>query len=241
MKADFSFYTDGLTLFITDLSIGEISSRTFKVFKDTVEIVSLLDPGLVFEVSLDTIGIYFLELTVVEGEGSSKASQYALVETISSHLEYNTILNIVMTLLPPGVTPNYPQFSIFKTTWMAILGPNFSETPEDETSYSYIQKILVAQLIIRELLLKLASDFLSRAFQTDGSDALGKVKKMVSGPHETEWFDSSETLKGLFSQTGIYNQILNNICSLSLSMGIYLSFCPIAPKDTFTPKLYRYA
>lgn len=181
-------------------------------------------------------------------------SEFILLEDTA--LTENTyIVSMVKTLLDSTFELDYPLFFLLKTKWLNILAPNFVNKviPEDELDIPYMFRVLTAYLVVRDFLLKIAQDFLngmgvSYTNTTTGSNttgAAGAIKKIVSGPLETEYFGESDkestvtSYQKAFLTDGMFDNISTAGCTLASSLGIYLSFCGHPPNTTITPRVVK--
>jgi hypothetical protein len=195
-----------------------------------------------FEVQIPVSGIWqvYLKAFPKDGEDSGSGAgtvpqtiRVILVVAIENNSINFTIHTQVLTLLPSGFSLGYEAFNLYRTKWQQILGPNLFENKADYTyefSYPIKYNMLIAYLVIRDMLIKAGNDFLLSTFEgslstSENTGIQGSVKAIRTGPVETEWFESSSTLKEIFKAGGKYDTINSACCSLADDLGIKLSFC----------------
>lgn len=255
MKADFSLVLEGLNLTVSDISIGnydrsklEIYSKGSSVFSSDEESPEMSSP---YVVAFAEPGIYWIKLTISSSlapDVTYSASNFILVEdSKNTSLSHSSIITLVMEILPKNFDLDYQLFTSLKSKWCSMVGPGLVPTKRnifDENNYSFLGKYLLAHLILRDLFLKAGNNFLMSTFSaaqdlSSSAGSQGAVKKITSGPIETEWFSGDDTLKTVFGTSGVYEQVLSTLGSLASSLGVYLSFLPNNPAHTFVPILIK--
>jgi hypothetical protein len=177
-------------------------------------------------------GFYRVTATVESDEETFIKEALVYLESVESGLT-QTIQELTNRNKPENIELPYPIFSDLKLKWLGICGFSY-----DESTLGFLEKFFIANLIIRDLLLKRAQEYLA----SQGSSSTvssGGIKKMVSGPLETEWFNESESLKNTFVPGGLFDNVSSLCCSLASHLGIYLSFCPNITSP-FSPILYKH-
>jgi hypothetical protein len=208
-----------------------------------------------FEIQIPVSGIWQIYLKAFpkdredSGSGAGTVSQtirVILVIAIENSSVNFTIHSQVVNLLPSGFAMGYEAFNLYRTKWQQVLGPNLFENKADYTyefSYPIKYNMLIAYLVIRDMLIKAGNDFLMATFEgalstSENTGIQGSVKSLKTGPVETEWFESSSTLKEIFKAGGKYDTINAACCSLASDLGIKFGFCRSA-NDNIIPKVLK--
>lgn len=114
---------------------------------------------------------------------------------------------------------------------------------EDEDHWPYLYKVLIAKLVIYDFILRNVKGSITAtseaASSSVSSSSSGALKSLEIGPSKAEWYDSSQTVKNLFSPNsqGVtsFDLMALDTCALANKLGVYLSMCqrgthPIVPK-----------
>lgn len=128
----------------------------------------------------------------------------------------NTIRNQQDYLYPLVVNPPAPSLKYNELEWQSL------------------ENVLISKLVLIELIINGANSYLlSQSKNNDGASRT--IKKITTGPAETEWFSDSDVWKGIMSEGGILEGIKKSACVLADRLRIFLPFCPVVNK-VITPK-----
>lgn len=253
MYADFTYVLAGKTITLTDISSGGvIASRLFEIIGLGSVVASSSDEVFVHDIEESGVYTVRLTLTSTDPEEEPSISEILLYVDDSSSNVSISIYETVIELLPVGFTFTYKLFNLYRVKWQSVIGPGIlPEIPQEQLTnelvYPYLVNLLIANLITRDIILREANNYLLSSYQSSGGSSSstttsgGGIKKIVTGPIETEWFNGSETLKTSFSSGGVYQQVVNTACSLANSLEIYLSFCENSQFANILPKVLKVA
>jgi hypothetical protein len=217
-NADFVFSFDGLSLELTDISnlsgirLWEVSSGGVSVATSDLK---------TFLITLDDGALYSISLKVTVGTTIYTSSVEILAEAEELFL-YQTITQIVLSLLPSGTPISEVQLQQGKYKWQAILAKGL-KIPEqythNELKWPYLANLLIGYLLVRDLIIQSINQLLLAT----GSG--GEVKKIVTGPAEVEYHGSDSSLTKLLGKDGALDLFQNQICAIAARLGIHISGC----------------
>lgn len=193
-------------------------------------------------------GFYTVKLTVVFDDASEgELIKVIGVSTAGSPLDA-PLETLVKTFLPPNVVFESVSSNIntLIQKWQLFLQPLVDPEIEPVNIYSELHwpplvNYLIAQLVAYDLIVGGANQYLIGIGNSSGSDSsgsAGEVKMIKTGPAEVEWFQGSETWSEVFKQGGTFEQLNNQICSLSHRLRINLYICKPLSHNTVVPKVY---
>lgn len=247
MEIDLTITKDGLTVFVSP-SFSETPESFTITLLDSVgdQVTQVTLPQLEYTVSES--GVYKVVVEAIFGGSTYVQGAYILLE---GSLLNQFIYTLVNQLIYDEIPLTYEEFFNYKQKWLEVLAPNFNPpidpaTPEENIPFLY--KFLIAHLITRDIILKIAQQYLTASayafFSSSGViNTSGGIKKIVSGPIETEYFGSEETnsiqevLKTAFIPGGMFENLVTTGCALASQLGIYLSHCPVPSDQLYVPKL----
>ena len=148
--------------------------------------------------------------------------------------------------IPSSVTtdPDYKDFLIKK--WQIFIAPLVTPLVAEaniynELHYSALANTLIINLVTLELLLHSATLYFM-GMGTDGSALVAKVKKVVTGPAESEYFgnaDISDGWKDILKTGGLIHALKEKSCMTAEQLDVQIYFCPKFPKPILSPKIYN--
>lgn len=223
--AKFSFVTNGLTVFLKDTSVNTPTSWLWEFGDGSSS--NLQNPNHTYVAN----GSYEVEFSATNADGTS-------VYTYSIDVnESNTIStdDILLFEAPSSLTIDENRKNYLLTKWRLYLQSAFEIDPlylMDESKYSQLQVILIAKLVIYDLIMREAYDYLYASIgggdDTNGASG-GNVKKIETGPSSAEWYSGSKTLAEIFTSSpggsSIFTTLTADICSISSKVGVKLPMC----------------
>jgi hypothetical protein len=101
---------------------------------------------------------------------------------------------------------------------------------------------LIAKLIVRDAFMLAVKNNLSAFLDVTGASPTAGVKKVVTGPAESEFFDTAASIRDFMkpNSSGVSPMELLNadICELASRLLIKLQMCKEIPVRTVVPKVY---
>lgn len=148
-----------------------------------------------------------------------------------------TIYQLVASNLPAGfvVSDNYIDERL--KYWQLFLRDGAEIDPEDVYKWSAWLAledgdkwaILLSYCIAYDVYLKILGGFFLWVNPGEQEESGGSVKKIVTGPTEVEYHDSSkalsEIIKAIKGQGGLLDEFLRLACAFAAQLGISLPFC----------------
>lgn len=229
--AKFTFDPNLLTVNFLDKSENSPTSWSWN-FGDSTTSTSQ-NPVKIYAAS----GKYTVQLTATNVDGSSNTSYIIIVST--TPVLPLTIIEMVNTKIPTGITvdPNYIINTI--TKWRLFLQPLLDPAILDsllfdETAWPSLANLLIADLTARDIILDGSGKSVVGNSQSSGGGINNPIKKIVTGPSEAEWFNSSEFWTDIFKKGGLFDALSFSCCNLASRLRIRLPFCPPL---TFSPTI----
>ena len=236
--AYFTYNADGLDVTFTNLSqnitgvttylwdFGDGNTSTLKDPTHTYTGVGFFDVGLTVDNTIDPPVTFTLRV------GVNAAGKPAL----------NTfnLLQMVERNLPAGVTLDTNQVVSYIRGWQEFIFPSVDPPTDEadkynETCYTPLANELISKLVTVDMILLGANAYLLNQGNSSGASSKD-VKKVVTGPAESEWFSNSDQWYAIMRPGGILEGLQNQCCGLASNLGIYLPFCP-APHNVTVPKV----
>lgn len=131
----------------------------------------------------------------------------------------------VMAILGESGKPNNQEYLTFRNTWQNSLGPALSIDPDhyhQEAMWDPLQNTLIAYLVARDYVQASANRVLVSVGSGGGS---GLVKRIETGPVNTEWFDSGSLYADIFKPGGLWEDLLASVCGIASIVGVYIRGC----------------
>lgn len=145
-----------------------------------------------------------------------------------------TIDQLVADALPAGFVVSEAYVQNRLRVWQTGLweAANVDEASKYEISaYTDDWHILLSYLIVYDTLSRVLSGNFTSVLDpgTDTEEGGGGVKKIVTGPTEVEFHDTTTALAKLLTamngENGIFNQFLITACAFAGKLGVQLPFC----------------
>ena len=254
---DFAYVVKGLE--VSFRIIGKVPGklRFHWDFGDSTPTSDLKNPVHIFKER----GFYTITLTITTEDGSSSKELYKnlvfsdLLKTRLSDSIYNLINYYIPKEIRKELTPEEKNTYINK--WQLYIQPLVNRAEGEEIPLEYYNDELYYEGLENQLIMELAIwDFLnvelskillntgmyfkeSSTESGEGDDVEQRIKKIVTGPTEVEYFDkTTEASSKIFSTYikalqpgGIVDQIKQNLCTLAQRLEIYLPFCDAINKS----------
>lgn len=242
--SSFTFITNGLTAVFKDTSLNSPNAWVWNF--GGAGSSSEQNPLFTFS----SAGTYTISLVATNTDGSSDAYTYDITVNEDNLITIDDILGFE---LPASITLDQSHKNYLLTKWRLYLQAAFAIETEyinDESHYSQLQNILLSKLVIYDLLLKEAQDYLASgmnggAVSSEGA-AGGNVKRVETGPAQVEWYSSSKTLSEIFTPNddgvSLFDEVLQDVCGLAGRLQVKLPMCrqfvtnPMVPIKTDTIK-----
>lgn len=258
---NYLFTKKGLTVLFKDKSTEVPVGSTYHWdFGDLSDPSSDNNPTHVYTVE----GIYDVKLTITKpdatifGEVTKTIVVSGLVSTTLSKSIYELIDSRIPAELRLSISDDSKREFIEK--WQLYIQPLVNHTiPIEEYSnelhYEALENQLIMELAAYDFLNLNVTNLIWNISNTinEGSkiggvpDETSKVKKIVTGPSEVEFFDNnlnSDSLYNLYKVLmnamqpgGSVDNIKRNLCMLALRLDIYLPICQLTGKVVFAPEV----
>lgn len=237
-QAYFNYVTDGLAVTFQNLSTGIQSTSTYAWEFGDGDTSTDKNPAHTYSGA----GFFIVKLTVTTGADSSVVEiQIGVAATGKPAPSNLSILDMIKTSIPTGVTLNVSTSVNSIRKWQDFIFP-IVDTPTDdsekylELSYSPLANQLIAELTCIDMIIDGANSFLiSQGNQTGASGK--ELKKITTGPAESEWFSGSEVWAEIMKVGGAFDQIQKHACELASYLRIPLDFCPALPRNPTVPSV----
>lgn len=262
---DYLFQKKGLTVLFKDKSMEVPVGSTYHWdFGDLSDPSSENNPSHTYV----SEGIYSVKLTITKPDTTEFGSitKSVVVSGLVSTTLSKSIYDLIDSRIPAelGLSMPLSKKVEFIEKWQLYLQPLVNhDIPVEEYSNELYYEALENQLIM-ELA---AYDFLSLSIsnlawnisniisesskQSSGDninpEETSKVKKIVTGPSEVEFFDTNLNSESLYNMYkilmnsmqpgGVIDTIKKNLCMLSNRIQIYLPICQLLPKPGFAPEV----
>lgn len=248
---DFQCITEGLGVSFRIFSKVPVKAIFSWDFGDFTDPSTLKNPSHTYSEN----GFYTVTLEVNDpNTGYHKTSSRTVIvsDMVKTHLP-DSIYNLVNNYIPQEITQgmSFEQKNVYINKWQLYIQPlvNREEGKEipiehynDELYYEGLENQLIMELAVwdflnvelSKILLNTGRYFKESNTETgEGDDVEQRIKKIVTGPTEVEYFDkTTEASSKIFSTYikalqpgGIIDQIKQNLCTLAQRLEIYLPFC----------------
>lgn len=236
--ANFTFITNGLTIFLQDTSTESPNAWQWD-FGDSVGTSIIQNPTY----SYAAAGSYTISLIATNGDGSSTPYTYEITVNSSNTVSIDDIIEFE---IPPSITLDQNTKNYLLLKWRLYLQAAFEIEDAylmDEASYSQLQNILIAKLIIYDLLVLEAKRYLASTMNGGGSSSTGasggNIKKIETGPSNVEWYSGSDTLSKIFGpdKNGVspFDSLSGDVCGLGNKLGVKLPMCKLYQNNPVIP------
>lgn len=256
--ANLAYIAQGLSVTFTDLSLGNVASRSWDFGDGT----SSTGPGnnSVRHTYIQE-GFYNVTLSVTAaGLGAEVTSMtVSLGPRINGPALAKPILIRLNDRVPLTLQTVVTTSMIWELirNWQEFLGPLCNPAIEDiynEFAWPNLELQLLEELIffdilddrIKNYLLGLVGNGPLTSSGTSASTSKGGIKKIVTGPTEVEWYNEAQSLEGFTKQLEILTMkggLLDNsrllICTLASRLKVILFLCPELNKPHFAPIIGR--
>tara|TARA_R110001632_G_scaffold103630_1_gene212357 strand:+ start:904 stop:1665 length:762 start_codon:yes stop_codon:yes gene_type:complete len=235
-QAYFNYVSTGLDVTFQNLSTGIQSTSTYEWDFGDGSTATDKDPAHTYT----SAGFFVVGLTVTTGADATTINIQIGVAQIGDPAPSNlSIFDMINSSMPIGVTVNASIAVNSIRRWQDFIFP-LVDPPTDitkkylELSYSPLANQLIAELTVIDIILDGANAFLLS--QSNQTGASGKeLKKIATGPAESEWFSGSETWAEIMKPGGAFDRIQKNACMIAAQLRVRLSFCPALPRSPFVP------
>ena len=258
---NYLFQKKGLTVLFKDKSTEVPDGSTYHWdFGDLTDPSSVKDPVHVYTEP----GIYDVVLTITKPDTTAfgSISKTILASDLVSTTLSKSIYELIDSRIPQELRLTIPLDSKveFIEKWQLYIQPLVNHTiPIEEYSnelhYEALENQLIMELAAYDFLNLNVTNLVWNISNTinEGSkiggvpDETSKVKKIVTGPSEVEFFDNnlnSDSLYNLYKVLmnamqpgGSVDNIKRNLCMLALRLDIYLPICQLTGKVVFAPEV----
>ena len=110
-----------------------------------------------------------------------------------------------------------------------VVNPPISSLKYNELEWESLENVLISKLVLIDLIIIGANAYLLS--QSKNNTGAGRtIKKIMTGPSETEWFSDSDVWKGIMGEGGILDGLKKSACVLADRLKVYLPFCATSRK-----------
>lgn len=260
MIVDFRTTIVGLKVKFTNTSSSLLEGQSFEWAFGDGKTSTEKDPVHLY----DDAGSFFVSLAIKDNNGIIKKTENEIrvTDKVKTQLS-GSIYDLIDQYIPLNIfgTLSYNTKRQFIEKWQLYLQPLVNhiiplEEYSNELYYEALENQLIMELAAYDFLsLSLANAIKATSVSIVGStldesnteeDTTGndvtttsRVKKIITGPTEVEYFDSSDTdsnvIKSLQS-SGVIEMLKQNICMLAERLEIYLPICR-SKSLTMVPKV----
>lgn len=237
-QAYFNYVNNGLVVTFQNLSTGIHTTSTYTWEFGDGDTSTDKNPAHTY----NGAGFFVVKLTITTGADSSSVEIQIGVATTGNPAPSNlSILDMINKSIPLGITLNVSTAVNSIRRWQdfifPIVNPPTLESEKYlELSYSPLANQLIAELTVIDIIIEGANSFLIS--QGNQSGATGKeLKKITTGPAESEWFSGSEVWAEIMKSGGAFDQIQKHTCQLASQLRVALDFCPALPRNPTVPSV----
>jgi len=238
MLVDFSYEVRGLDITLYNLST-DYTDCEWKAIHEGLEVDVSTDCEK-FDFAATAPGFYTITLKISEDvdgviEESIKGIEIYLVDAEGPTLMYSIIKQV--ELIYPGMAEdNWEAIERYKIKWQTILFPALNETLDpdlgdefmhDESKWPYFWNTLIAQLIARDIFLDIQGQL--SGVQPGTQKGGGPIKKITTGPVDTEWHHHAKMMDAIFKPDGLLDELDKRICAMGAIIDISFSWCKAKP------------
>lgn len=237
--AYFTYNADGLGVTFKNLSQNITGTTTYLWNFGDGQTSILKDPTNTYTV----VGFFDVILTLTDGaEINAITIRVGVNEAGKPELGNFNLIQLVTNNLPTGVTLDTTLAVSYIRGWQEYLFPLVDPPTDeaykyDETSYEPLVNQLIGKLVTVDIILQGAKSYLAGLGNNPGSSTKD-LKKVVTGPAESEWFSGSDMWYSIMRQGGILDGIQSECCVIAARICVFLPFCP-AQNKVITPQVSR--
>lgn len=229
--ANFDLSSNFLAIQFQDLSLNVPTSWSWD-FGDGSPVSTSQNPAHTYSAT----GTYVVSLTVTNADGSSNKTLSLLVSATA--VVPLTISEIVRRRMPGNLTVDTLLVESYKKEYQLYLQPLLNPAIVDadvfnESAWPPLANLLVAELVSYRLIadevnrLTLA---LTNTASNTSTQSQGALKKLVTGPSEAEWYNTTESTTQFLSSTfrqgsSFESNTVGMICTLAKRLDISLDIC----------------
>jgi len=182
-------------------------------------------------------GTYKVQLTVTNTDDETDTTNMIIGYNKDSATigVFVGIYDQVQAVLNGAIGMDSQEFLTFRNKWQELLGPSLGIDLlyyHHEAFWQPLQNTLIAYLIVRDSIQSSANRILSAV---GGADGL--VKRVETGPVNTEWFDPGSIYSDIFKPGGLWEDLAAGICGIAAKVGVYIRGCdetvPVAPQVSY--------
>jgi len=136
---------------------------------------------------------------------------------------FTGIWDQVIAILNEAMPIKTQEYLTFRDNWQMILAPNLgipTQHTHDESFWLPEQNTLIAYLVVRDFIRTGANRFLAGLGGGDGA-----VKRVETGPVNSEWFDGGSIYGNIFKPGGLWEDLLAGICAIAKLVGVHIRGC----------------
>lgn len=232
----FNYQTLGLDVNFKNLTSNVNGATTYDWAFGDGTIDNIKDPAKTYT----SAGFFTVTLTVTKD---------AVVYTFETQIGVNDIgkptpsnlslLDLINQVLPPLVVLDTSRAVNDIRKWQEFIFP-LVDPPSDESekylelSYDPLANRLIAQLVTIDLIVDAANSFLINQGTLPGSKGK-EIKKITTGPADSEWFAGSDTWATMMKKGGAFETLQKQACIISARLNIWLPFCPALAAPVIVP------
>ncbi len=235
--AYFTYNADGLNLSFLNLSQNITGSTTFAWDFGDGSTSILKDPTHTYA----AVGFFDVGLTLTDGtDVNTTTVRIGVNASGKPDLGNFNLMQLISNNLPTGVTLDPTLATNYIRTWQDYLfplvdPPSLEVDKYNETCYDPLANQLIGKLATVDLIMQGAKSYLLSLGNLSGASAKD-LKKVVTGPAESEWFSGSDVWFDIMKPGGILDGLKQECCMLADRISVYLPFCGISNK-VITPQV----
>lgn len=231
-EANFQVTPTLLSVKFTDISTGTPTGWSWD-FGDASAADTTQNPTHAYSIA----GKYVVKLTVTNADGTSYLQREIIVaSTPILPVSVKTFVNIKLGGLTVSEETKDAYIAQAQLEIQPLVDPEISiEFVFDETKYPPLANALVAMLAAYWTLKDAVASGSAASGIGGTGDSAGAIKKIVTGPSEVEYQDSTSAQKGFFGKAGALEALLAEACGLAKRLNIQLTICPGLAKPVFFP------
>jgi len=173
-------------------------------------------------------GKYEVKLTVTETPETDTTTIPFIYDTDTGGLSnFAAIYDQVLAILNAAITFTTDEYHFHRNKWQTTLWHSAGVDEKDihnETAWPNAYNTLIAYLVTRGLIKAGATRELGKISTGDGS-----VKRVETGPVNTDWFNPGTVWKDLFAEGGLWETLMEAICGLAQNLNLWILGCPEEP------------
>jgi PKD repeat protein len=239
-QAYFNFNQNGLEVQFNNLSVTDSPIESLEWDFGDGNISTDENPVHLYQ----SAGFFNVKLTLTL-ENTETAIITLPVGVLESDLPIPNNLPLILLVkqtLPIGLTISDSKLVQLIRTKQEYLYPLVVNPPDasfkfNELYWESLENVLISKLVTIDLIIEGANSFLlSQGKSNTGNSKV--IKKITTGPADTEWFNDSDTWKNIMNEGGVLDNIKKDACDLAGRLRIFLPFCPVMNKRV-VPKVFN--